>query len=182
MKLLCDEMLMRLGRWLRAAGHDTAIAGQGTPDRDIIAMARREGRLLITRDRKMMEHRHAAACVCILAGNTLQECVRELTQRLAINWMHAPFSRCLLCNTPLVKADEEMFSRIPFHSCRAIDEAYFCPDCGKPYWHGGHVRRMRARLAAWNAGGSAPSPDAGKHRPGDVVPEAEQGTGQGCQR
>lgn len=39
MNWFCDEMLGRLARLLRAAGHDTALAPAGTADR-----ARAEGR------------------------------------------------------------------------------------------------------------------------------------------
>lgn len=35
-RLLCDEMLIRLGRWLRAAGYDTAIATARGADRALV--------------------------------------------------------------------------------------------------------------------------------------------------
>ena len=38
MRLLCDEMLRGLGRWLRAAGHDVVIAS-GEPDRALLDRA-----------------------------------------------------------------------------------------------------------------------------------------------
>ncbi|RFA27009.1 hypothetical protein CAI21_15770 [Alkalilimnicola ehrlichii] len=34
-RLLCDEMLLRLARWLRAAGYDTALAVSGMQDRAV---------------------------------------------------------------------------------------------------------------------------------------------------
>jgi uncharacterized protein with PIN domain len=43
-RLYCDEMLTRLGRWLRAAGYDTAIAESGLADTGIIAQCAAEGR------------------------------------------------------------------------------------------------------------------------------------------
>jgi len=150
MKLLCDEMLMRLGRWLRAAGYDTAIAETGVPDREIIALARREGRLLITRDRKMAEFRDGSECVFILTGNTLDECALEVSGRLTIDWLYAPFSRCLLCNRLLEPGDDVMLQDIPLHSRKAASKAYYCPGCDKLFWRGGHVRRMRQKLAGWN--------------------------------
>ena len=45
-RLYCDEMLSRLGRWLRAAGYDTAIAESGLADTGIIAQCAAEGRAL----------------------------------------------------------------------------------------------------------------------------------------
>src|SRR5512134_3148833 len=35
LRFLCDEMLVGLGRWLRIAGCDTAIAERGRRDRDL---------------------------------------------------------------------------------------------------------------------------------------------------
>src|SRR6266576_33679 len=54
-RLLCDEMLARLGRWLRAAGYDTEIAAGGVPDRALVARCAGEGRVLLTRDRHLAE-------------------------------------------------------------------------------------------------------------------------------
>src|SRR3977135_3678526 len=52
-RLYCDEMLTRLGRWLRAAGYDTAIAENGMPDAALIARCVAEDRILLTRDRHL---------------------------------------------------------------------------------------------------------------------------------
>jgi hypothetical protein len=40
MRFVCDEMLRGLGRWLCAAGYDTAIAEGGLPDRILAARCR----------------------------------------------------------------------------------------------------------------------------------------------
>ncbi len=55
MKLLCDHMLGSLARWLRLMGYDTAYPEPG-PDRDLIDRARKEGRILLTRDKELAEH------------------------------------------------------------------------------------------------------------------------------
>jgi len=95
MKLLCDEMLMRLGRWLRAAGYDTAITHSGSADREIVAQAVREGRLLITCDRRMSEHKRTVNRLILLETQGLHAQAREVAGRLEINWTYRPFSRCL---------------------------------------------------------------------------------------
>jgi uncharacterized protein with PIN domain len=91
-------MLIRLGRWLRAAGYETAIATARGADSALLDDARCQGRTLITRDRKMLEIRNARACTLVLAGNGLGKWVAEVTDGLGIDWLKAPFSRCLLCN------------------------------------------------------------------------------------
>jgi hypothetical protein len=149
MKFLCDEMLSRLGRWLRAAGYDTRIAREGAADRDLIRLATTEGRILLTCDRKMREHKDAEGCVLLLEGSRIRNWVAQLNTRLGINWLYAPFSRCLLCNTPLKEGDEHFLGRVPPISRNSIDRVFYCPECGKPYWQGGHVRRMHEKLSRW---------------------------------
>lgn len=145
---LCDEMLKRLGRWLRAAGYDTLIQEGPGRDRDMLRRARDQNRLLLTRDRKLLEFRLAPGTVIHLRANSLEDCIEELTQKLALDWHYRPFSRCLLCNTPLVAADAACSRRIP-EDVRRAGAVRFCPRCHKPYWEGGHVRRMRKRLEQW---------------------------------
>jgi Mut7-C RNAse domain len=59
LRFLCDEMLAGLGRWLRIAGYDTAIADCGRRDRDLVEQAHAEQRILLTRDRRLVEIRRA---------------------------------------------------------------------------------------------------------------------------
>lgn len=149
MKWFCDEMLRGLGRWLRIAGYDTRIADQGMRDRELIEQARHEGRVLLTRDRKMLEIRHAEECVYLLQGNSPQEWVCELNQCYNLDWHLKPFSRCLLCNTPLQTADASCLALIPPESRAMTPQLLFCPECDKLYWEGTHVRRMRRKLDYW---------------------------------
>jgi len=147
-KLLCDEMLMRLGRWLRAAGYDTEQAINGENDRELFQRAHREDRRLLTRDHKLLEYRHADGAVILLRGNDLDEQVRELGQRLPIDWLYRPLSRCLVCNTQLNSGAPHDAS-IPDDIDR--ETLQHCLGCGRVYWEGSHSRRMRHRLEAWQA-------------------------------
>src|SRR5581483_1130818 len=52
----CDAMLGGLARWLRAAGYD-ASWHPGIADRDLIDLARREGRFLLTSDTGILQTR-----------------------------------------------------------------------------------------------------------------------------
>jgi uncharacterized protein with PIN domain len=144
-------MLKRLARWLRAAGYDTLIQENGGSDRAMLKLARRDGRLLITRDRKLTEFRGAANHVVLLHGNTLEACIEELSQRLALDWLYKPFTRCLICNTVLAEAEAGAWATIPQHSRAHVEKLLVCSTCARLYWEGGHVRRMRARLAEWQS-------------------------------
>jgi len=149
---LCDEMLHRLGRWLRAAGYDTAIAEAGTADRVLQQQAAGEGRWLLTRDRQMAEFRNGRNQVVLLLQNDLAGEVAELSRLFAIDWLVHPFSRCLECNTPLVPATEAQRACLPEGALSVSPEAWYCPHCDKLYWEGSHVRRMRHTLENFSRG------------------------------
>jgi len=153
LRFLCDEMLIRLGRWLRASGYDTVIAEPGTADRELVARACHEGRWLLTRDRKMAEFRRAKDCVILLSANDVPTQVAQLGRHLPVDWLHAPFSRCLVCNAPLETADPARLAEVPAGSRESLDALYACSECRRLFWHGSHVRRMRARLHHWKQRG-----------------------------
>ncbi len=154
MKFLVDEMLQRLGSWLRAAGYDTVIARDGRDDYALLRQAIDEDRLLLTRDRELARHRRAPGRVLLLECDGLDDCIRELSEKLDIDWLHRPFHRCLVCNTELVPADEAARARIPERARERSEDAWYCPVCRKVYWEGSHVDRMRKRLEAWQGADS----------------------------
>lgn len=148
MNILCDEMLKGLARWLRAAGHDTEIANNGDEDRDLLARARVSGRTLVTRDRKLLEHRGAQNHVCLLECNNLETCALDLANQTGLDWQYQPFTRCLLCNTPLTTLQDRHRNDIPADVMHK--PLSYCPKCDRVYWEGAHVRRMRKRLQHWD--------------------------------
>ena len=107
MRLLCDEMLARLGRWLRAAGYDTTIAEPGAADRALLDAAIAERRVLLTRDRAVANRIGAAGHVLVLTTDGIDATARELRDRLGIDWLRAPFTRCVVDNTQLQPCDVE---------------------------------------------------------------------------
>ena len=153
LRFLCDEMLAGLGRWLRIAGYDTAIAARGCRDRDLVEQAHAEQRILLTRDRRLVEIRRANDRTIVLKGNGIDACAKELAQRLSLDWSLDPLSRCTLCNTPLDLADRRLLDTLP-PPIRALGAVvHVCPRCGHLYWEGSHVRRIRRRLESFAHGG-----------------------------
>jgi hypothetical protein len=144
MRWLCDEMLSRLARLLRAAGHDTALARAGAPDNDILALALAEDRILITRDRALAQA--AGAHGLLLTADRPIDQARELGEAREIDWRLAPFSRCVMDNAPLRPATEEEIVAMP-DKVRALPGPFnACPACARLYWPGSHVKRMLEKL------------------------------------
>ena len=151
-RFLCDEMLADLGRWLRIAGYDTAIAERGCRDRDLVEQAHAEQRVLLTRDRRLVEIRRAGDRTIVLEGVGIDACARELGRRLALDWTFDPLSRCTLCNTRLEMADSHLLESLPLRIRAHGAAVHVCPRCGHLYWEGSHVRRIRRRLESFARG------------------------------
>ena len=149
-RFLCDEMLIGLARWLRAAGYDTEVCESTVTDRSVLEHAMNDNRLLITRDQKLMELRNAENNVLCLNCNDIESCVKELGKRIQLNWLLDPFSRCMQCNAPLVEAGADKLALVPDESRKLAHPLLYCPACNKVYWEGSHVDRMRQKLKAWS--------------------------------
>jgi len=151
-RLICDEMLARLARWLRAAGYDTQLVGEGVNDRDLMAQVLADNLLVLSRDRKLLERRGATSRVFLIHSGRINEQVREITRPLGIDWLKAPFSRCLVDNHPLRPARAEEIADFPWPRETVSGPFLNCPQCRRLYWDGGHTRRMRGKLEAWSGG------------------------------
>lgn len=144
MRFLCDEMLLRLARLLRAAGYDTYLAHDGQKDAELLEIARTENRVLVTRDKQLAAQAHPRSV--LVSGRGAHAEAEHLAGLLPIDWTLAPFSRCLVDNTPLQDATEADLGRIPEEARDLPGPFRACPDCGRVYWPGSHVKRLSERL------------------------------------
>ena len=126
MRFLCDEMLVRLGRGLRAAGYDTLIASSAAAGAHLIAIAADDARILLTRDRALVRRAEGHARSLLLPDRIADQ-TRLLRQELAVDWLAEPFTRCLMDNTPLEQSDVELAPEAarglpgPFGNAPAVD-------------------------------------------------------------
>ncbi len=148
-RFLCDVMLARLARYLRAAGLDTTLAVESATDAQILRVAIDEGRWLLTADRKITEHKAAKGRVIQLPFGALDLQAAVLSGRFDIDWLNLAFTRCLMDNTPLQPATPEHALQVPEDAREPQNELLACPNCGRVYWRGSHYKRMRRKLAEW---------------------------------
>ena len=136
-RFLADAMLERLARWMRALGYDVASAGAGS-DEELVRRAAAEGRVLLTRDRRLPAPERAPGILLVGHGAPLEQ-LREVLAHFRLPVPSEPselFTRCLVCNAALGNA-----------TLSATAEAQRrCPACERVYWEGSHTRRMRAAL------------------------------------
>jgi uncharacterized protein with PIN domain len=160
MRLYCDEMLLRVGKWLRAAGYDTAIATRGAPDETVVAEAVAQERVLLTCDKRMLPLlEKSGVAYLLLETSRARDAVPVLAEILGVDMQgFAAWSRCLACNVlledmPAGALPEEWKARVPHDK-----ELYRCPACKHVYWEGSHVKRLDARLDEIRATSGARSP------------------------
>ena len=146
LRFLCDEMLVGLGRWLRIAGYDTVIADRGRNNRELVEQAHAEDRILLTRDRRLVEIRKANDRTIVLESVGIDAWAAELVRRLQLDWNHNPLSRCNVCNVVLEGAPSELRWKLPPRIRELSGHVRVCPRCGRLYWEGSHVHRIRRRL------------------------------------
>ncbi len=146
MRWLCDEMLGRLARLMRAAGEDVALASPGAPDQELLALAERDGRTLLTRDRRLAV-RAGASGRLVLADQAMAQ-AEEVARGAgaAVDWRGARFTRCLMDNSQLRAANPAEVAAMPASAREGAGPFRACRVCGRVYWPGSHVGRLAERL------------------------------------
>ena len=160
---LCDQMLGSLARWLRFLGYDTLYPG-AMPDTDLLRLAVKEGRMLLTRDRQLAER--ASPGAVLIASVLLDEQILQLKKEIGID-MEGPdrMMRCPRCNATLAVASKEEVEgiarerrggspgeAIPDGVLGRHEEFWRCPGCGQVYWHGSHYDRIIGKIGELDKG------------------------------
>ena len=145
-KFLADIMLGSLARWLRILGYDTAYDNRIADD-EIIERCRREGRIALTRDRRLTQRSRLRGCL-LIEHEELFEQIREVLK--AIDHEISPnrlLSRCLECNSLLQSVDKEGIRlQVPAYVFKTQSHFKRCPGCQRIYWGGTHRRNIYQRL------------------------------------
>jgi uncharacterized protein len=142
-RFVTDSSLALIARRLRLLGYDVLVI-PGARLEEILETARREGRTALT-----TSARHPRAFADVPARRIRPEQVAETVRAIAesIEPSGAPFSRCSECNTPLQRRHPfEARGEVPGGVLRSAASLSFCPGCGKWYWEGSHVARLREWL------------------------------------
>jgi uncharacterized protein with PIN domain len=135
-------MLMRLARWLRLLGADV-LTDASLTGADLLKVARREHRVLITRDKRL----RTAPDVIFVETNSFRDQLREVILRLGLEAHAIAFTRCSQCNHLLLPVARELvLRRVPPYVFASHDRFSECEGCGRIYWPETHPARIRALL------------------------------------
>lgn len=142
-RLLADQMLARLARWLRLLGYDCALVEAGGPTGEALAdFARREGRTLLTCGRDLAAT-YPERVVLIPHAPPVEQ-VRYAIERWPMNFAQTAFTRCSVCNVPIEPvAFEEVADQLPPKVRDRRPPLTRCPACGRLYWTGTHIEALR---------------------------------------
>jgi len=145
MIFVADCMLGRLARWLRVLGFDVLYFPR-IEDDSLLRAARREGRVLLTRDTGLLERTGGPPALLVASGKWEDQIVQVL-ETFGLKDRVAPHTRCLDCNAPLKPLPKERARNLaaPFVVERA-DGLALCPACGRIFWKGSHADDMDARI------------------------------------
>ncbi|MBI3479953.1 MAG: hypothetical protein HY016_06300 [Nitrosomonadales bacterium] len=148
-RFMCDEMLGRLCRYLRAAGYDTLSTNNGALDAELLRQCRTDGKYFLTQDMLIREHKAANGISLILPHAPLDRLADLVGAHYRLDWLIHAFTRCLIDNTLLIAADAAAMAHVPPDARKPDEPLALCPACGRVYWRGSHYKRMRAKLAEW---------------------------------
>jgi len=158
-RFVADAHLGRLARNLRMLGIDVLYRND-YGDADLARLAATEDRIVLTRDRDLLIRKEIVhGCFVHATGSDAQ--LAQVLRRFDLAPLLRPFSRCLVCNHPLRGiARAAVRHQVPPRSYAAHERFYECRCCGRVYWEGSHVERMRRRLAHLLGAHDAGLPDA----------------------
>jgi len=141
-RFIADVNIGDIVKYMRALGLDVYCNPTLSP-REIIRISREEKRTILTKSRKLLKHRDVIRGIFIRPGTTVEQ-IRGIIDFLSLRGGMALFSRCLACNSSLVRVTKEsVFDRVP-PKARAFHEDYsYCSGCDRIYWQGSHFARIQ---------------------------------------
>lgn len=142
LKFFCDVMLGRLAKYLRLLGIDTKYS-RFTTEALLIKPALAENRIILTRRTNFQKKRGPIPFFFITSNNSKIQ-LKEVIKHFGIRGSALkPFSRCLLCNTPLQDVDRPLVAgKVPDYIFNTTDRFSQCRSCRRIYWPGTHYNNM----------------------------------------
>ena len=149
MKFLVDQMLGTLAKWLRLFGMDAFYASQDISDNELLEIAEKEHRILITRD-KELSHRAKKKHIDNFSTHSidLSDQINLVFQTfpLALDKIK-PLSRCSLCNHEINEINKQIIKeKVPQRIYHEHDQFWICSHCHQIYWKGSHYEKILFKI------------------------------------
>lgn len=139
-------MVGSLARWLRILGFDVVYDVE-LDDPSLVDLSVREDRIILTRDRGLIERRRARNHLLIESDDLDRQLLQVLSALRLDTDAERVLGRCVRCNVGLDPVAAEIARPlVPTYVARTQDSFFRCPQCERIYWPATHVERMRQRL------------------------------------
>lgn len=146
MRFAVDKMLGKLAKYLRIFGYDAYYSNR-VYGYALVSMAKREDRIILTRDAKFIR-RKTNARILLMESEKLEEQVEQLRRDVGVSPVFLPFSRCVECNVPIVQVEKfSVKDRVPEYVFATQEEFGECGSCGRIFWRGTHWEKMKRSTA-----------------------------------
>jgi hypothetical protein len=144
-------MLGTLAKWLRILGYDTFYASNEMTDDSLMEIAKREKRILITRDKDLIFRAKKQLMPTVEIKETdLIKQIRKVIKENKID-ENKFLSRCSVCNTELRSISKKLVEgKVPPKVFETKEKFWYCPTCNRYYWMGSHYDDMIKRIKKIN--------------------------------
>jgi uncharacterized protein with PIN domain len=145
---LADAMLGSIARKLRIFGFDTIYIAHAHDD-EILKIGIEQDRVILTADKELVSG----------GASELEDLAYILTNNgIKSVGMNGISSRCSLCNGPMEEKTSDQLKNhernnddvdyvvVPDRVIACYNQFFQCTTCGKIYWEGGHLKRIRALI------------------------------------
>jgi uncharacterized protein with PIN domain len=148
MKFIADCMLGRLAKWLKILGFDVLYFAKAD-DRELVRIARVEGRILLTRDTGLIEKSGQRKNRFFVASDRWEDQVAQVLDAFRLWDEVRPHSRCIECNRALrVLSRTRARNLVTPYVLEHATSFALCPGCGRVYWQGTHYGDMERKIEA----------------------------------
>ncbi len=136
-RFVADVMLGRLAKWLRIAGFDVLYSNRFADD-ELVALSRREGRILLSRDTRLLVRRSVRQFIFLESGK-VEDQIRQILRATQTFELPGLLTRCLACNEQLVEISRDgVKGKVPPYVFETQPSFKFCSQCERIYWAGTH--------------------------------------------
>ncbi|MFQ5790457.1 MAG: Mut7-C RNAse domain-containing protein [Acidobacteriota bacterium] len=144
-RFVADAMVGKLARWLRILGADV-LYDPSLQDHQLLSLARREKRILLTRDAPLASRASNPPTLFIKSIDFRRQLV-QVVETYRLDPRQNLFSRCIDCNALLEPARrEEVRGKVPPYVYSTQARFKHCPCCDKYLWGGTHRHHMQQTL------------------------------------
>ena len=151
MKFLCDQMLGTLAKWLRLFGFDTYYANSKVEDKDLIEIAKKENRVVISRDKELIiQAKRENLKVIEMKITELDDQLKIVLSDINID-SDKVLTRCSICNSLINIIDKaDVKNKVPKKVFENNEKFWFCSNCKKYYWMGSHYNDIIKKTKDYN--------------------------------